>query len=183
MERVSLATEAALAALRRILGENQADAAAGAEPRDIAPPQAVRITPRQVAALPWRRKKGGIEVMLVTSRDTGRWVLPKGWPEAGETLWDAAAREAGEEAGLKGAISPAEIGHYLYDKARPGGLSMRCEVAVFPLEVKQVAAKWPEKGQRKRVWMSPSEAARRVREEDLSRLLAGFEAPSRSLAA
>ncbi|TIM18205.1 MAG: NUDIX domain-containing protein, partial [Mesorhizobium sp.] len=59
----------------------------------------------QVAALPWRDTKHGIEIMLITSRDTGRWVLPKGWPEAKELLCEAAAREAGEEAGLRGTIS------------------------------------------------------------------------------
>ncbi|RUU02882.1 NUDIX hydrolase, partial [Mesorhizobium sp. USDA-HM6] len=56
----------------------------------------------QVAALPWRKDDNGVEIMLITSRDTGRWVLPKGWPEAREPLCEAAAREAGEEAGLYG---------------------------------------------------------------------------------
>jgi 8-oxo-dGTP pyrophosphatase MutT (NUDIX family) len=66
----------------------------------------------QVAALPWRKAGDGVEIMLITSRDTGRWVLPKGWPEGGESFYDAAAREAGEDAGLSGSISPQEVGRY-----------------------------------------------------------------------
>ena len=120
----------------------------------------------QVAALPWRKTESGVEVMLVTSRDTGRWVLPKGWPELGEEFCDAAAREAGEEAGLKGAVSPHEAGRYYYAKSVAGGDSVRCEVLVYPLEVDKVADKWKEKGQRKRKWVSPAKAAEMVAETD-----------------
>ena len=70
-----------------------------------APPSRV-----QVAALPWRPSSRGIEIMLVTSRGTGRWVLPKGWPEKAETLSQAAEREAGEEAGITGGIARQPIG-------------------------------------------------------------------------
>ena len=108
----------------------------------------------QVAALPWRKTEGGVEVMLITSRDSGRWVLPKGWPELGEELFDAAAREAGEEAGLKGAVSQREAGRYFYDKSVSRGESFRCEVLVYPLEVDKVADKWKEKRQRERRWVA-----------------------------
>lgn len=136
----------------------------------------------QVAALPWRRTKtGDVEVMLVTSRDTGRWVLPKGWPEGREQLFDTAAREAGEEAGVGGAISHFEIGSYFYGKMLPSGMEMRCEVLVFPLEVDEMATAWPEKKERTRKWFSPTEAARLVKEEDLGELIARFaEAPRKS---
>src|SRR5690348_1261746 len=70
----------------------------------------------QVAALPWRKGPDGVEIMLITSRETGRWVLPKGWPEGDEALWDAAAREASEEAGIDGAIARSELGCYYYAK-------------------------------------------------------------------
>ena len=70
----------------------------------------------QVAALPWREEDRGVEVMLITSRDTGRWVLPKGWPEGDEALHEAAMREAAEEAGLRGSISDKESGRYFYGK-------------------------------------------------------------------
>jgi 8-oxo-dGTP pyrophosphatase MutT (NUDIX family) len=137
----------------------------------------------QVAALPWRKTTDGVEVMLVTSRDTGRWVLPKGWPEFGEQFCEAAAREAGEEAGLKGAISSQEAGRYYYTKGLAGGDSVRCEVLVYPLEVDDVADKWKEKGQRKRKWVSPAKAADMVAETDLGKMILAFASKPRRAAA
>jgi 8-oxo-dGTP pyrophosphatase MutT (NUDIX family) len=130
----------------------------------------------QVAALPWRRNGDGIEVLLVTSRETRRWVLPKGWPEGREDLHAAAAREAGEEAGVSGDISPREAGRFYYDKIQPSGAAMRCQVLVFPMEVDHVADKWRERKKRERAWFSPSEAAAHVREPDLAELIERFDA-------
>ena len=137
----------------------------------------------QVAALPWRKTKNGVEVMLVTSRDTGRWVLPKGWPEFGEQFCEAAAREAGEEAGLKGTVSAHEAGRYYYSKGLAGGDSVRCEVMVYPLEVADVADKWKEKGERRRKWVSPAKAAEMVAEADLGKVILAFAGRPRRTAA
>lgn len=136
----------------------------------------------QVAALPWRTTEAGVEIMLITSRDTGRWVLPKGWPEGEERLWDAAAREATEEAGLQGAVSTREAGRYLYAKTKASGEEIPCEVHVYALEVDTVADKWKEKRQRTRKWVAPSEAARMVNEPDLSLLIQSFCADPRKFA-
>jgi len=127
----------------------------------------------QVAALPWRRTKSGIEIMLITSRAQGRWVLPKGWPETGEELCTAAAREAHEEAGLLGAISSSMAGHYVYLKTMDDG-DLRCEVMVYPLEVGATASKWKEKGKRRRKWFAPEKAADSVAEPELSQLIRSF---------
>lgn len=128
----------------------------------------------QVAALPWREQDGTVEIMLITSRDTGRWVLPKGWPEAREPLCNAAAREAGEEAGLTGRISPIEAGRYFYAKALPSGEEVPCEVLVFPLKVGSVADRWKEKRARTRRWVACAEAEQMVAERDLSQIIAYF---------
>jgi 8-oxo-dGTP pyrophosphatase MutT (NUDIX family) len=137
----------------------------------------------QAAALPWRKADDGVEIMLITSRDTGRWVLPKGWPEGDESFYDAAAREAGEEAGLSGSISRQEIGRYFYAKALASGEEIPCEVLVYPLEVDKVADKWKEKRERKRKWVSPAVAARLLNEPDLCKLISAFGANPRKFAA
>ncbi|RWD34034.1 MAG: NUDIX hydrolase [Mesorhizobium sp.] len=128
----------------------------------------------QVAALPWLDTGHGVEIMLITSRDTGRWVLPKGWPEAKELLCEAAAREAGEEAGLRGTISHHEAGRYFYAKALASGEEVPCEVLVFPLQVDKIADRWKEKRSRTRKWVSPAEAVRMVNEPDLGQIIAYF---------
>lgn len=131
----------------------------------------------QVAALPWHRTaSGAIEIMLITSRDTGRWVLPKGWPEESERLCETAAREASEEAGLSGSVDIHEAGRYFYTKELASGEQVACEVLVYPLEVRKVAEKWKERRQRTRKWVSPAEAARMVNEPDLCRLISSFGA-------
>lgn len=137
----------------------------------------------QVAALPWRKGPSGVEVLLITSRETGRWVIPKGWPEARETLFEAAAREAGEEAGIAGAIESQEIGRYYYDKQLASGAETRCEVLVFPMEIDRIADKWPERKKRTREWFPVADAATRVREQDLGELIARFGGNPRRSAA
>lgn len=138
----------------------------------------------QVAALPWRvAQDGGIEVMLVTSRGTGRWVVPKGWPEQCERPFEAAAREAAEEAGVAGEISNTGIGCFYYSKQLRSGLRSRCQVHVFPMEVSQIAETWPERKKRKRRWFTPHEAAGLVAEPDLAEMIAAFGPNPRKFAA
>jgi 8-oxo-dGTP pyrophosphatase MutT (NUDIX family) len=137
----------------------------------------------QVAALPWRMDEAGVEILLITSRDTGRWVLPKGWPEAREPLSEAAAREAGEEAGLSGVVSHIEVGRYFYAKALASGQEVPCEVLVYPLQVTEMAAKWKERHERERRWFGGHEAAGMVAEPDLGQIIAAFAADPRRYAA
>jgi len=128
----------------------------------------------QVAALPWRKGENGVDIMLITSRDTGRWVLPKGWPEAREPLCKAAAREASEEAGLRGAVSHLEAGRYFYGKVLASGEEVPCEVLVFPLKVDRVADRWKEKRARTRKWVGSAEAVRMINEPDLCQIITYF---------
>ncbi len=125
----------------------------------------------QYAALAWREAVEGREVLLITSRDTGRWVIPKGWPMKNRTPWDAAAREAFEEAGVKGQVEPAAIGSYRYVKHLSRWRERPVEVQVFPLRVERELDDWPERRQRERVWLAPEEAAGRVHEPDLAELI------------
>ncbi|WP_173931435.1 NUDIX hydrolase [Chelativorans sp. Marseille-P2723] len=136
----------------------------------------------QAAALPFRQGQDGLEILLITSRGTGRWILPKGWPEGQETLGETAAREALEEAGVEGAMG-GELGRYLYGKEMGKGMRWRCEVAVFPLKVEREATSWPESGKRVRAWVDAQEAARRVAEPDLAALIAAFADNPREIAA
>ncbi len=136
----------------------------------------------QVAALCWRRKGDAIQILLLTSRDTGRWVIPKGWPLIGKTPEAAAAREAWEEGGVEGSVGAVSIGIYAYMKLMPDAQVIPCVVTVYPLEVRRLAKKFPERAERRRAWVSPQEACRRVVEPDLGALLAGFDPGSAVIA-
>ena len=130
----------------------------------------------QLAALPWRRlADGGVRVLVITSRETRRWVIPKGWPMPGLTPGQAAAREAYEEAGVVGDPAPAPIGTYSYDKRLRLGAAQRVEVQVFSLEVLVEQLAFPEQGQRDKLWTTPAEAAERVDEPELKALIAAFK--------
>ncbi|SLN22492.1 NUDIX domain protein [Pseudoruegeria aquimaris] len=126
---------------------------------------------RQVAALPVRwRKDGKLEILLVTSRDTGRWVLPKGWTMEGKSPWKAAAIEAEEEAGAEGKVLREPLGSFRYEKRLDDGTRVPTKVKVYPLLVEDLAERWKERGERKRKWFTAKEAARHVKEEELSAL-------------
>jgi 8-oxo-dGTP pyrophosphatase MutT (NUDIX family) len=130
--------------------------------------------PRQFGALAYREREGGLEVLLISSRETRRWVLPKGWPMKGVKPHHAAAREAMEEAGLVGSIGKAAIGSFTYDKKLDNGSALKCEVTVYPMKVNQELERWPEANERTRRWFSIDEAAEAVEEPDLRELLVLF---------
>jgi 8-oxo-dGTP pyrophosphatase MutT (NUDIX family) len=117
--------------------------------------------------------------MLVTSRETRRWILPKGWAEKGLAPHALAAKEAFEEAGLQGEIGAEPIGRYRYAKQLRGKKRTRtlaCEVQVFPLVVARQLEDWPEKQQRVTRWCTPEEAATLVEEGGLVALLLNLAA-------
>lgn len=138
---------------------------------------AAKRDPRiQCAALCYRVKKSGaVEVLLVSSRETERWIVPKGWPMNGKTPAEAAAVEAWEEAGVKGKVIDLCIGLYSYNKALDDGSALACVVTVFPIRVKSLEDVFPEAGTRKRKWFKPAKAAKKVREKSLKRLLENFD--------
>lgn len=127
----------------------------------------------QYAALPYR-DDNGLEILLITSRETRRWLIPKGWPMPSRHPWDTAAREALEEAGVEGSISHNPIGFYLYDKRMAGGVLVPCSVEVFPLKVARQRKTWREMDQRDQQWFTPDAAIESVQEQGLKRILRTF---------
>ena len=128
----------------------------------------------QVAALPFRRGPNGVEIMLITSRETRRWVIPKGWPMKAFDPGGTAAQEAFEEAGLVGDPGRRPLGVYHYDKRLRSGRAQHVRVMVFPLKVREERDIWPEMVERERRWTTPAEAAGMVDEPELQALLARF---------
>ncbi len=131
---------------------------------------------RQFGALAYRVDgEDGLQILLVTSRDTGRGVVPKGKPLLGRPGAETAAEEAFEEAGVRGEIGISPIGSFRYRKRTRLLLPVNAEVRVFPLRVERLLAQWPEQHQRRRQWFSRDEAAAAVAERGLKRLILGFQ--------
>jgi 8-oxo-dGTP pyrophosphatase MutT (NUDIX family) len=140
-------------------------------------PMVARPSARQVAALCYRDGRKGREILLITSRGTGRWIIPKGWPMDGHSDAQAAAREAWEEAGVqKGDVAPTPIGRYPTRKVLDNGALLACTVAVYAMRVDGLAARFPERHQRRRKWMTLGQAAKAVDEKALADLIAAFAA-------
>lgn len=126
----------------------------------------------QVAALCYRDTDAGKRVLLITSRDTGRWIVPKGWPIDGLDGPGSALQEAWEEAGVKQAdIESDPIGLYEYDKGLGEGLTVPVEARVYLTRVRDLREEYPEATERKRAWFAPSDAANLVDEPDLKAIL------------
>ena len=126
----------------------------------------------QYGALPYRTSiKDRAEFMLLTSRETRRWIIPKGWPKRGRSPHHSAAREAFEEAGVVGAVAKRPVGSFSYEKRLKNGRSVECEVRVFPLEVKRQRKEWPEKQERRVKWLSASKAAEKVKDPAISKMI------------
>ena len=128
---------------------------------------------RQVGVLPYRVVDGAVECMLITSRTSRRWIVPKGHIEPGLTPRETARFEAYEEAGLTGVIGSRSIGSYIYTKRDDKGGDI-CRVRVYPMEVVHEADDFPEAKQRDRAWYRPEEAERAVDQKELGKLIRDF---------
>lgn len=124
----------------------------------------------QVGAIPIRWTNGRAEVLLITTRGTGRWTIPKGWPVADSLGAECAAREAFEEAGVRGRVEPYSIGVFEYWKRTKKNRTF-LNVTVFALHVEETAWDWPEREERKRAWFSPEIACRLAANDELSALI------------
>jgi 8-oxo-dGTP pyrophosphatase MutT (NUDIX family) len=128
----------------------------------------------QFGALCYRIKNGDLQFCLITSRGTGRWIVPKGWPMDGETPGQAAATEAWEEAGVEGRVRSRPLGVYSYYKVQSAD-SLPCVVVVYPLKVKKAQSRWPECKDRQRRWVSRRKAARMIEEPELRQMILHFD--------
>ncbi len=137
---------------------------------------------RQYAALPYR-VTDEVEVLLISSRETRRWILPKGWPMKGRKPHAAAAQEALEEAGVVGKIAKEPVGIYHYAKRMKNGSQQVCHVTVFPMRVSRQRKVWPEMDQRVTRWFPLAEAADLVGEPELQDVIRNFEASPEGQAA
>jgi 8-oxo-dGTP pyrophosphatase MutT (NUDIX family) len=149
------------------------DAVIPRKPKKRRATPAVRV---QYGALPYRfTQMAALEILIVTTRQSRRWIVPKGWPIKRLTPSKSAAREAFEEAGVRGKIGARPIGNFRYKKAADeNGAEADCEVKVFPLLVKRQSAAWPESAQRVAQWVDPDKAISLIREPELKSLVAAF---------
>ncbi|WP_343712397.1 NUDIX hydrolase [Inquilinus sp.] len=131
---------------------------------------------RQYGALPYRfRADGSLEILLVTTRRTGRWIVPKGWKIKGKKPAKSAAQEAFEEAGVRGSVSEKPIGSFVYDKWLDGdGIAAACEVRIFPLLVDRQENTWREIGEREARWTTPDMALQLIEDAGLKDVIRSF---------
>ncbi len=137
---------------------------------------------KQLGALPFTHVEGTVKFMLITSRTSKNWIIPKGWPKEEITDHDLTALEAYEEAGLGGQIEPKPIGHFndIRKFANHDEVQHR-RIIVYPLLVKYHHIDWPEKGQRKLAWLDTRQAVSLVTNSELASIISGFDATRTSL--
>lgn len=133
-----------------------------------------RVSIIQYGALPWRHTPEGLRVLLITTRTTRRWIVPKGWPIEGLPPHESAAIEAFEEAGVRGKVGEEMLGSFNHRKHLKTGQVIACRVHVFPLEVTETHPEWMEKNDREIQWCSIEEALAQVSDPALRRLIVKF---------
>ena len=126
---------------------------------------------KQAGVIPYRRVGTGFEILLITAK-RGRWIIPKGIIDPGETPIESACKEAYEEAGVEGRPDPQVIGKYEYRK-----WGATCTVQVFGLEVTRMLESWPEAEMRQRQWFGKEEAFNMVEKPGLKEIIRNFSPP------
>ncbi len=146
-------------------------------PKSTQKQASVHLSPQalQYGVLPYRvTSTGGIEILLITTRQSQRWIIPKGRPIKGLGPAESAAREAMEEAGVRGVVREKPIGSFRFQKTLESEPDILCEVEVYALNVKRQMKCWPESQQRTLRWFQPSEAEAAVKDVGLRSLISLF---------
>ena len=134
---------------------------------------------QQIGALCYRRKGSKINILLISSRRSGRWIIPKGWKLDKLNNRKSAALEAWEEAGVQGRVSARRVGAYFYRKKKTEDSYFTCQVKVFSLQVMKMKKNFPEKNQRKQIWVTPAKAINLLMEPELKELVKKFHKKSK----
>lgn len=134
----------------------------------------------QFAALCYKIAKGKPQFLLITSRRTKRWIVPKGWPMTDRDGAGCALQEAFEEAGVVGEVCGRACGTFRYMKLLDDGAEVPCAVQVFPVRVRSLKSRYPEHSQRRRKWFGRKKAAKKVDDADLARLIRDFAPPGKA---
>lgn len=129
----------------------------------------------QFAAVCYRIKNDKLQILMITSRNRNRWIVPKGWPISGLTPTEAAGQEAWEEAGVIGKVDPSPLGIFSYIKDIGPEAGLPCMAVVYPLRVKALKSDFPEVGQRRRKWCSQKKAALMASDPELAKILREFD--------
>lgn len=120
----------------------------------------------QSAIIPYKMRNGHIEILIVTTRSSRKWTIPKGLIEDNLTPAESAVQEGYEEAGIKGIINPQTIGEYQYQKWE--GI---CRVKVYPFEIQEILDDWPESYFRKRKWICLDEVINYISVTELQKII------------
>lgn len=119
----------------------------------------------QSGVVPYRMRKGEIEVLLVTARGKRSWIIPKGVIEPDFSARNSAAKEALEEAGVIGAVGGKPLGVYQQKK-----WGKSCSIKVYPMLVTRTYKVWKE-DDRKRQWLPLKKALKLVDNGGLKRIM------------
>lgn len=130
---------------------------------------------KQIGALCYKLEEKKLKILLIKSRRSKRWVIPKGWKLATMNSRMSVAVEAWEEAGVQGKVSKRPIGFYHYRKADKDQSFFTCEVKVYSLNVLKLKKKFPEMSERKSKWFSFSDASMLVDEPELKKIFLKFQ--------
>ena len=170
--RAFIFADSRLSGLPRVKARISGDATIPQKPKKRRARPVVRV---QYGALPYRfTPMAALEILIVTTRQSRRWIVPKGWPIKRLTPSKSAAREAFEEAGVRGKIGVRAIGNFRYKKTGQNGADPDYEVKIFPLLVRRQSATWPEPGQRVVQWVDPEKAISLIREPEMKAIVAKF---------
>lgn len=130
-------------------------------------------TKKQYGVIPYTTGKNGKpykKILLITSRTNGFWIFPKGNLMKNKTVYETAAQEAYEEAGIRGTVDQE---HAYKSKYSHNG--HKHELILFPMKIDDILDEWPEKHQRKRQLVTVDKALQMINLDTLYSCLKNWQ--------